>query len=222
MLIIRLLSILSLFFLNSCADSPTKPSGSEETLRSDKEVKVKAKIHKKEITASIDPDVLFTLLTAELAGQRGQYEIALEGYLTAAKQVHDPKFAERAVMIAMYMKNSAKTKEALDLWLNQDSKNLSARKIAALLALREGNKAVASEHINAMLVFDPAGFEATLLELAGVLEKEGKINIVGDILNDLSMQHPDRAEIYFLQSILAMQKKEKNNAENKYTEGIEA
>ena len=213
MLIIRLLSILSLFFLNSCADSPTKPSGSEETLRSDKEVKVKAKIQQKEITASIDPDVLFTLLTAELAGQRGQYEIALEGYLTAAKQVHDPKFAERAVMIAMYMKNSAKTKEALDLWLNQDSKNLSARKIAALLALREGNKAVASEHINAMLVFDPAGFEATLLELAGVLEKEGRINIVGDVLNDLSMQHPDRAEIYFLQSILAMQKKEKNNAE---------
>ena len=80
------------------------------------------------------------LMTAELAGQRGQYDIALEGYMEAAKRVNDPRFAERAAMIAMYMKDSNKTNEAVALWLRQDPKNPTARKIAALSALRAGNK----------------------------------------------------------------------------------
>ena len=76
------------------------------------------------------------LMAAELAGQRGQYEIALEGYMEAAKRVNDPRFAERAAKIAMYMRDSNKTDEAVSLWLTQDPKNLTARKIAALSALR--------------------------------------------------------------------------------------
>ena len=220
MFIFRLLSVIAIVLLSSCADSPAKPGGSEEADKGAKAVDATGVASKKEQKTSIDPDVLFTLLTAELAGQRGQYDIALEGYMEAAKRAHDPRFSERAVMIAMYMKNASKTKEALDLWLSQDPKNQSAHKIAALLSLRAGNKAVAIEQLNAMLDVDPAGFESDLLELAGVLEKEGKLNAVYDALEALSVQHPDQAEIYLLQSILAIQKKEKNLAEIKVEKAL--
>ncbi len=220
MFIFRLLSVIAIVLLSSCADSPAKPGGSEEADKGAKAVDATGVASKKEQKTSIDPDVLFTLLTAELAGQRGQYDIALEGYMEAAKRAHDPRFSERAVMIAMYMKNASKTKEALDLWLSQDPKNQSARKIAALLALRAGNKAVAIEQLNAMLDVDPAGFESDLLELAGVLEKEGKLNAVYDAFEALSVQHPDQAEIYLLQSILAIQKKEKSLAEIKVEKAL--
>ena len=136
------------------------------------------------------------LLTAELAGQRGQYDIALEGYMEAAKRVHDPRFAERAAMIAMYMKDSNKTNEAVALWLRQDPKNQTARKIAALSALRAGDKKAAVEHLNVLLNVDPAGFENAVLELASVLQKDGKITAVYDALDTLSVQHPDQAVIY--------------------------
>lgn len=220
MFIFRLLSVIAIVLLSSCADSPAKPGGSEEANKGAKAVDATDVASKKEQKTAIDPDVLFTLLTAELAGQRGQYDIALEGYMEAAKRAHDPRFSERAVMIAMYMKNASKTKEALDLWLSQDPKNQSARKIAALLALRSGNKSVVIEQLNAMLEFDPAGFESDLLELAGVLEKEGKLNEVYDALEVLSVQHPDQAEIYLLQSILAIQKKEKSLAEIKVEKAL--
>ena len=220
MLIFRLLPVLALILLNSCADSPAKPSDSKESVAPVEAIEVKEKVKQKVQKSSIDPEILYTLLTAELAGQRGQYGIALDGYMEVAKRTQDPKFSERAVMIAMYVKNSNKTKEALNLWLRQDPKNLSARKIAALLALRTGNKSEATEHLNAMIVFDSAGFESALLELTGVIEKEGGVDIIGDVLDELSKQHKDKAEIYFIQSLLALQKKDKNLAETKIQQAL--
>jgi tetratricopeptide (TPR) repeat protein len=212
--------VLALILLNSCADSPAKPSDSKESVPPVEAIEVKEKVKQKVQKSSIDPEILYTLLMAELAGQRGQYDIALDGYMEAAKRTQDPKFSERAVMIAMYVKNSNKTKEALNLWLRQDPKNLSARKIAALLALRTGNKSEATEHLNAMMVFDSAGFESALLELTGVIEKEGRVDIIGDVLDELSKQHKDKAEIYFIQSLLALQKKDKNLAETKIQQAL--
>ncbi len=220
MLIFRLLPVLALILLNSCVDSPAKLSNSKESVPPVEAIEVKEKVKQKVQKSSIDPEILYTLLTAELAGQRGQYDIALDGYMEAAKRTQDPKFSERAVMIAMYVKNSNKTKEALNLWLRQDPKNLSARKIAALLALRTGNKSEATEHLNAMIVFDSAGFESALLELTDVIEKEGRVDIIGDVLDDLSKQHKDKAEIYFIQSLLALQKKDKNLAETKIQQAL--
>jgi len=219
-LIFRLLSVITLVLLNSCAETPAKPSDSKESVAPVKIAEPKGKAQEKELKTSIDPDVLFMLLTAELAGQRGQYDIALEGYMEAAKRVHDPRFAERAAMIAMYMKDSNKTNEAVALWLRQDAKNPTARKIAALSALRAGNKKAAVEHLNVLLAVDPAGFETTLLELAGVLQKDGKITAVYDALDALSIQHPDQAVIYYMQSLLAVQKKDKNLAETKIQQAL--
>jgi tetratricopeptide (TPR) repeat protein len=219
-LIFRLFSVITLVLLNSCADSPAKPGQPEGTAAAVKIAEPKEKAKAKEDKTSIDPDVLFMLLTAELAGQRGQYDIALEGYMEAAKRVHDPRFAERAAMIAMYMKDSNKTNEAVALWVRQDPKNQAARKIAALSALRAGNKKAATEHLNMLLNIDPAGFENAVLELAGVLQKDGKINTLYDTLDTLSVQHPDQAVIFYMQSLLAMQKKEIYLAESKIQQAL--
>ena len=220
MLIFRLFSVITLVLLNSCADSPPKPIQPEGVIAPVKIAEPKEKAQQKEEKTSIDPDVLFMLLTAELAGQREQYDIALEGYMEAAKRVHDPRFAERAAMIAMYMKDSKKTNEAVALWLRQDPKNQTARKIAALSALRAGDKKTAVEHLNVLLKVDPAGFENAVLELARVLQKEGKITAVYDALNALSIEHPNQAVIYFMQSLLAMQMKDKNLAETKIQQAL--
>jgi len=155
------------------------------------------------------------LMTAELAGQRGQYDIAIEGYTEAAKRTHDAKLAERAAMIAMYIKDGYKTNEVVTLWLILDSKNLTARKIAALSALKMGDKQGAAEHFSVMLATDALGFESALQELAGALQKDGKVGLIYDALEVLANQRPNQAEVYFMQSLLAMQMNDKGLAERK-------
>ncbi len=219
-LIFRLLSVTSLVLITGCNQVSVKSESLEAPIAVNKTVEANKKIEPKELKTAIEPDVLYTLLTAEIAGQRGQYDIALEGYLIAARKTKDSKFAERAVMIAMYTKDSGKTSEALGLWLKQDPKNQTARKIATLLAIRSGNKTVALEHLNAMLAFDSDAFESVLLELAAVLEKEEKVSDISEALDFLLVQHPDRAEIYFVQSLLAIQQKNKDIAELKINKAI--
>lgn len=206
MLIFRLFSVTVLVLLNSCAGSPDKPSKPVKSTTA-KVADMKAKDRQKEAKTAIDPDVMFMLLAAEIAGQREQYDVALEGYMEAAKRVNDPRFAERAAVIAMYMKDSPKTQEAVSLWLKHDAKNLTARKIAALSALRSGDKQAPVEHLSMLLKADPTGFENTLLELSSVLQKEGKLDAVYDTLTALSLQYPNQAVIYFVQSLLALQVK---------------
>ena len=219
MLIFRLSFVAILILLNGCAGSLDKPSEPKSVVPA-KETENKEKTKQKEVKTAIDPDVMFMLLTAEIAGQRDQYEVALEGYMEAAKRVNDPRFAERAAVIAMYMKDSPKTQEAVSLWLKHDAKNLTARKIATLSALRADDKPAAVEHLSALLKADPAGFETTLLELGGVLQKEGKIEIMYDTLTALSVKQPNQAVIYFAQSLLALQVKNMTVAEQQIQKAI--
>ncbi|MGZ8160196.1 MAG: tetratricopeptide repeat protein [Methylobacter sp.] len=160
------------------------------------------------------------LMAAELAGQRGQYAIALEGYMEAAKRAKDPLFAERAAKIAMYMKDGKKTDEAVSLWLRQDPNNLTARKIAALSALRTDNKQAAIDHLDAVLKIDPAGFEKTALELASVLQQDGKSEFFYEALDALAVKNPDQAAVYFVQSLLAMEMKNNALAEKKVQQAL--
>lgn len=152
---------------------------------------------------AIDPKILYLLLAAEIAGQRNQYHVALDAYLQAAKQVKDPRIAERAAQIGLYVKDPVRTDEAVNLWLQRDADNLTARKVAALSALRTGKKDKAIEHLNAILKQDPAGFEAILVELGQLMENDGDEAFLFDVLTDMSVQHPDLSSIYFVQALLS-------------------
>ncbi len=221
MVIFRLFSVLTLILLNGCAGSQDKLNSQEESVEPVKISQTKRGTQPDGTNTEIDPDVMYMLLAAELAGQRGQYEIALEGYMEAAKRTKDPRFAERAAKIAMYMKDSNKTNEAVSLWLSQDPNNITARKIAALSALRAGDKQVAVEHVDKLLTIDPAGFENSMLELAVALEKENKVSFLYDVMDALSLRHQNQAEIYFVQSLLAMQMKNTDLAKTKIQQALD-
>jgi len=220
-LIFRLFSVIILVFLNGCASSPEKPSVQEEVVEPVKIAEPKKQTQQNEVKTEINPDVMYMLMAAELAGQRGQYSIALEGYMEAAKRVKDPRFAERAAKIAMYIRDSNKTDEAISLWLRQDPENPTARKIAALSALRTGNKQVAVDHLSAVLKADPAGFEKTALELASVLQRDGKSDFFYEVLDAVVEKNPGQAVVYFVQSLLAMEMKNTALAEKKVRQALD-
>lgn len=193
-------------------DEPKKTGDDKQAQLPEQAVK---KVTKKEKSTAIDSKVLYLLLTAELAGQRNQYGVALEGYMQAANQVEDVRVAERAAKIALFMQENKKADEAVHLWLRQDAGNINAQTLAALTALRAGQKKAALEHLQVLLKLDPAGFENTLLDLLKSLGETDKIDLVLSVLDELALKNPDQAVIYFVQSLLAMQSKDYSVAEAK-------
>jgi tetratricopeptide (TPR) repeat protein len=220
--ILRLFPVIFLVFIVvGCATAPEQAATPKTPVKPAVLAKPINKSEHKEEKPSIDPDVLFMLMTAEIAGQRGQYDVALEGYLEAAKRVHDPRLTERAAMIAMYTRDGNKTNEAVSLWMKQDPNNLSARKIAALSALKAEDKQRSIELLDGLLKQDPAGFEKTLFELAGALQKDGSVPFIYEVMEALSVKHPDQASIFFIQSLLASDMKDKSLADRKLERALQ-
>lgn len=208
MLIFKLLLAVPLVFLSACSSAPKQSDVAAEPVKpanAAKIVKQPVMPDKVQEGASFDPDVMFMVMTAEVAGQRGQYDVALEGYLEAARRVRDPRFAERAAAIALYIKDKEKADEAVNIWLQQDQNNQSALKIAAMSALLANDKMAAVGHLDKLLSMDPAGFEKTALELAAVLQKEGKNGVIYDTFDDLSKRHARNASLFLVKSLLALQ-----------------
>lgn len=208
----KLIAVISLIFLGGCTSLPEKQNNIKvlnETLKETEEVET-----------AIDPDVMYMLLAAELAGQREQYDIALEGYLEAAKRVGDVRLAERAAKIALYIKDLNRADEAVGLWLKKEPENLTARKIALLSALRKENKEAAVENVQILFDKDPGGFEPTLLELVQSLGSKGNVAFVYDVLEELSLKRPNEAIVSFVQSMLAMQLNSKVLAEQKIEKAL--
>ncbi|MBH3432199.1 tetratricopeptide repeat protein [Pseudomonas citronellolis] len=87
---------------------------------------------------SFSEDTLYSLLVAEIAGQRNRFDIALANYVDQAKQTQDPGVAERAFRIAEYL---GADQEALDtslIWAKAAPGDLDAQRAAALQLARTG------------------------------------------------------------------------------------
>ncbi len=225
MLKLPFLSVISVILLGSCAVEPEKLSPAEaitpetistpETLAEIKPIK-KSDLPPIEAKTAIEPDVMYLLLAAELATQRQQYGLAYEAYMELTKRVKDPKFAELAAKMALQIKDSRKTTDAVSAWMNQEPKNVTAKKVAALNALRGNDKKAAVKELNALLTAEPENFENALLELSSILQKEGREKFVYDTLESLATKTTsNKPVIYFVQALLSMQMKNNVQAEKK-------
>lgn len=201
-----------------CASTPDKASDQDAKAQVAKPAVSPAEEIERE--TSIEPKVLYLLMAAELAGQRNQYDVALDGYLQAARLVDDPRIAERAAKIGLFLKDRQRTAEAVSLWLEKEPDNLTAIKLAILSAMQNREKDEAVKHLNASLELDPAGFEATLLEMNKLMAKNGGEAFVYEVLEELSVNHPEQASIFFVQALLAAKMHQNDLALDKNGEAL--
>lgn len=83
--------------------------------------------------------LLYDILLAEIAGQRGRLDVSAPHYLQAALDSRDPRVAERAVQIATYAKQYEAALRAAQHWLELDPSSVEARKVVTALALKLGD-----------------------------------------------------------------------------------
>ena len=88
---------------------------------------------------TLTDDLMFDILVAEIAGQRGEMETSVPHYLQAAENARDPRVAERAVQIASYAKQYDIAERAARRWVELAPDDLEAHKALTVLALHLGD-----------------------------------------------------------------------------------
>ncbi len=116
------------------------------------------------ITSGLDANSLNQLLGAELAGQRGDYPSAADGYLAASRRFDDPELARRAVLAARYADNPALLERAAQRWQQLDDSATEPGIIRARLAVERGDWMTALEQRLAVETAGGTGNVTTLAE----------------------------------------------------------
>ena len=153
-------------------------------------------------------EYVYLVLSAEIAGQRGDYAGALEHYLEAAKLTPDPKVAERATQIALYAKNLGSAAEAASLWSQRDPSNTAPKRISAILNLKQGNLEQGVAQLRTLLSLPSVDVESTLIELVKMLDGELSKEDGLSVMKSLQEAFPHVAEVHFAYALLATNKGE--------------
>src|SRR3546814_6667547 len=84
------------------------------------------------VYSSFSEETVFSLLSAELAGQRNRLDIALDNYVTQAINTQDPGISERAFRIAEYLGADQPALDTVLIWAKNAPKDLEAQRDAAV------------------------------------------------------------------------------------------
>jgi len=146
-----------------------------------------------------DGDLMYELMIAELAGRRGQLDVATEGYLAAAIRSDDPRVADRAARLAMFGRRWPDAERAARRWIELDGEARDAREVLARALLLQGNDAGAAAEYVALvgMVAASDGSEAaeTTADGSGDAPPPTRAEVLRGLFGTLGEEDPARAAV---------------------------
>jgi len=145
---------------------------------------------------SLDQELLFKFLLSEIAGQRGNLQLAAQGYLDMARSTRDPRLARRATEIANYARLPSIALEASRLWYDTDKGNPQARQ-ALVSALLSNNKLQEAKPLLQAMLSADGDIAHGFLQLQSLLGKAGDKAAFLAITKELAKSYPQMPEAHF-------------------------
>ncbi len=155
-------------------------------------------------SAPFEKDTLYQLLVAEIAGFRGQYDIALEKYVQVADQSRDPGVAARATRLAAYLKKNPEALKAARIWAEEEPDSLDAHRHAADQLMKIGDLEGAIHHMEAVKRLGGlANFDVFAYRAAN-LDEESRASLL-DAVSRMLEQYPGDEQLMFSKAVLLEQ-----------------
>jgi tetratricopeptide (TPR) repeat protein len=152
-------------------------------------------------------DALYQLLVAEVAGYRGEYEIALEKYMEMATETQDAGVAARATRLANYLKRNDLALQASQIWSEVDPDSIEAHRHAADQLVRSGDLEQAILHMEAIKNLGGlANFDVFAYRAANLEPQEREALLVG--ISRMLETDPDDEQLLFSKAVLLEQQGE--------------
>ncbi len=145
-------------------------------------------------SVDLSEELLFKLMLAEVAIQRGQPHIAVQAYLELARETRDPRVAQRATEVAWNARFNSAALEAAGIWLQADPGSAQARQIIAALLVNQAQLAEARPHLEKWLAADRENVGAGFLQLGSLLARHKDKMAVFKLMQALAQPYPSVPE----------------------------
>ena len=179
-----------------CAANPMEQGASAPLMTNqvsdNKEVTPSPLPTEQEPAASIPADVMYKVLVAEIALQRGHYDIAIKNYLQMGEARHDPRLLERAARIAVYAHDDEHALEAARQWVELEPDNVDAREVVTAFYIRSGQYDEAQRQLEALLAInDKENNGNAFMLIAGLLGRQQDKQAALEVMQRLVDSRPD-------------------------------
>jgi len=154
----------------------------------------------------LDAQTLFDILVGELAGQRGDINIASASLGRAAERTRDPRLAERATLASLYAKRFEDAHTYAQLWVELEPDDVEAREALGTALMELDRPAEAQLQFEKILTLEKArnNLDQAFFRIAGVLGRQGNRQASVEIMQTLVNLYPRSSAAQFAMAHLAV------------------
>lgn len=154
--------------------------------------------------APVSPEAMYKILVAEVAIQRGQYDVAIKNYLELGEAHRDARLLERAARIAVYAHDNEHALEAAKKWVELEPNNIEAREVVTAFYIRNGQYDEAQQQLEALLAINGENNENAFMLIAGLLGRQQDKQAALEVMQRLASSRPNDPSASFALSHLAV------------------
>ena len=145
---------------------------------------------------STNAEFVYKYLLGEIAGQRGEVNLASQLFLDLAKQTRDARLAERAARAAAYANQPAIALQAATLWAELDPNSVEAQQASSQLLVASGNLDQAKPHIQKLLAKEDTRANGFLYLNSLLANQKDKAQVLATI-TEFAAPYPKLPEAHF-------------------------
>jgi len=182
--------------LAACAQTPGKPEAATPVSSDPPPPAVRTQAKPEVPLPGVDltPGLLYELMAAEIANQRGASAIAYSKFIELAERTRDPRLARRAAEIAAEDRDDEKALRALTLWVQTDPDNIEARLNLARLLLAANRGDEAAPHLEKLLANGGVNVTDVFSQINRLLSRNPDRKATLTIVQRLATKYPNVPE----------------------------
>lgn len=196
-------------FLLACASSPANQAGMAESASPDTDTPMTAPAGDEQTSEKSDaylpfsPELMYYILSAEVAGQRGEVGIAVDLYDRAAEMVDSPELAKRSAQVATLSRDKQRINRAVKRWIEVEPDNADAYMMQAPFLLLNNDFDGAVKSINKALALAPEKKKEYLVRISENLVEVAKPEQALALIQQLDLYQQNDPQAHFAYARLA-------------------
>jgi tetratricopeptide (TPR) repeat protein len=148
-------------------------------------------------------EIIYQLLLAEIAGNRGNLPLSVTTYLDLAQKTRDPRIARRAAEVAFYGRQLDAALTATELWVDTDPASPQAQQMLINLLIAANRSEALAAHLTKMLALDTDHVGEALLQLNRLLARYPDNLARQSLIEQVTQPYLGIAEAYFARAVAA-------------------
>lgn len=191
--------ILSGLLLTACAQAPRQEAVVDHVEQDEPQAAASMPLPNVELSS----ELLYEFLLSEIAGQRGEMALAVEGSSDLARKTRDPRLAMSASHIAIRSGQMDKAIESLRIWREADPDSLMAKRMLSSVLLRTGRLDEARDELAGVLETDEMHAGQNFMQVYQMLAPYPDKPAALKLMRELAAPYPAVAEAHWAVAQLA-------------------